>query len=94
LRKVVDTYRRDEVPTIVNWPGRVEIKSERSTFSMPRLDIGKRHFIEKKPLKPNKQQKGKVEVTEPAHTGRYEDATWGFSKHMPLPHHRKPGEPV
>lgn len=73
-------------------PGRIEIKSERSPFSMPRLDDCPGSAIRKRRIGPDRRHEGKVAVTEPIHTGRYEDAIWGFSLRMPLPHHRRPDE--
>jgi len=91
FRHVIETYKPNEILTLTAFADRLEIASERSPFSMPRMDALGKQGVSTTPIKPNKRHKGKVHVEEYAPIGRVEkDATWGFSARMPVPHHQYP----
>ena len=91
FRHVVETYPANEILELIAYSDRLVIKSDRSPFSMPRLDAPGRKAIKTTPIPRNERHTGPVLVTEQTHRGRVEfDATWDFSARMPVPHHKFP----
>jgi hypothetical protein len=89
FRHVIETYRPNEILELAAYPDRLEIRSERSPFSMPRLDAPGRSPIETKPIPPHPRHKGKLRLKEEPFRERVElDATWDFSARMPVPQHQ------
>jgi hypothetical protein len=95
FRHVVETYAPNEVLRLVAYPDRLEIKSDRGSFSMSRLDRPGQKPIKPAPMPRNKHHKGPVKVVDQPPLGRVElGETWDFSARMPVPHHRFPDSQI
>ena len=91
FRHVIETYAPDELLRLVAYPDRFEIKTDRGSFSMSRLDGPGKNPIQTRPLPQDKRHKGPVKVVDQPPQGRVElHETWDFSARMPVPHHRYP----
>jgi hypothetical protein len=91
FRHVVETYAPNEMLRLVAYPDRLEIKSERGSFSTSRLDRPGKEPIKTQPLPRDKRHKGPVKVVDQPPQGRAElHETWDFSARMPVPHHQYP----
>ena len=91
FRHVVETYAPNEILELTAYPDRIVIKSDKSPFSMPRLDAPGHKAIEARPIPRDKRHKGPVKIKDEPIQGRVElDDTWDFSARMPVPHHQFP----
>ena len=91
FRHVIETYAPNEVLQLLAYPDRLEIKSDRGSFSMSRLDRPGQKPIKTGPMPRDRRHKGPVKVVDQPPQGRVElHETWDFSARMPVPHHRFP----
>ena len=91
FRHVIETYAPNEMLQLLAYPDRLEIKSDRGSFSMSRLDRPGQKPIKTRPMPRDKRHKGPVKVVDQPPQGRVElHETWDFSARMPVPHHRFP----
>ena len=89
FRHVIETYAPNEILELIAYPDRIVIKSEKSPFSMSRLDAPGCKAIEPQPIPRNKRHMGPVKIKDEPFEGRVElNATWDFSARMPVPHHQ------
>ena len=91
FRHVIETYAPNEMLQLLAYPDRLEIKSDRGSFSMSRLDRPGQKPIKTRPMPRDKRHKGPVKVVDQPPQGRVElHETWDFSARIPVPHHRFP----
>ena len=91
FRKVIGTYKPNELLEIKSQPDTIEISNGMSTLRMPRRDgIGKSAIVAT-PIPRDPNHKGKPVIVDDTHLGRVElNHTWDFSARMPVPHHQYP----
>ena len=91
LRKIIDSYKPNDLLEIRSTPDSIEIRNGRSKFKMPRLNGANGETILPMPIPTNPLHTGKLEIDDNPPRGRVElDHTWDFSLRMPVPHHQYP----
>ena len=91
FKKIIDSYKLDDLLEINSSPDSIEIINGRSKFKMPRLDGTNGEKIIPMPIPTNPLHTGKIEIKDEPFRGRAElDHTWDFSLRMPVPHHQYP----
>jgi hypothetical protein len=91
FKKIIDSYKSNDLLEINSSPDSIEIINGRSKFKMPRLDGANGQTIIPLPIPKNPLHTGKIEIKDEPFRGRVElDHTWDFSLRMPVPHHQYP----
>jgi|SRR5208283_124855 len=91
LERFASTWPAETTLILAADAERLNIRAGKAQVAVPRLDGGGMTPIERTPIPPNKQHKGKVVVPlDPLHKRVELADTWGFSARVPMPQHRDP----